>query len=87
MAEHRSGSARRRKRRLAKLEADLHDQQSRARNGGDAISTANTALRGVMMLAAGCTATLDITGDELACLLGLITDEVEAGLALQNGST
>lgn len=83
MGEHRSGSARRRKRRLAQLEGQLQDFQSRVTEGGNAISTASAALRGVLILAAGCVNGIDISADELACLLGLIADEIDVGLELQ----
>lgn len=80
---HHSGSARRRRRRLNKLKAQLTDMQRAVGDGGDCIDTANTALRGVMILAAGCINGMDITADELASLLGLISDEIAAGLELQ----
>ena len=83
MAEHRSGAARRRKRRLAKLSAELTDLQRAVGEGADCIGTANAALRGVLILAAGCGNSLDILPDELACLLGLIADGIDVGLDLQ----
>lgn len=82
-SHHRSGSARRRKRRLAALTAQLNDLSRAVGDGGDCISTANSALRGVMVLVAGCVNGMDITADELASLLGLISDEIDAGLDLQ----
>jgi hypothetical protein len=84
MGKHRSGSARRRARRLAELEASLRDERFRASDGGLVIDIAVGAMEAVRMLAAAAyDKQLELKGNELADLLSLLGEEIKLGRDLQ----
>lgn len=79
------GAARRRRARVKEMEAQVNEFRDRVHVGGDELDMALMALDAVVVLADHTLQQLPMRGDELACLLNLIGNEMKAARAVQRG--